>query len=186
MVFRQCIIALLLIALPELSTAEFYRYVDKEGNVRFTDNLANVPVDQRSKVNEYDEATQESRPGEKTEMRRQEGYQEETVKQIEEPPSQKEAPTEEGEENAAGLRLRDIGAKLEEEYHTLMEERDKLQKASTTRLAPSARKALIDNISDFNARIKDYENRRQAYNKQVEALNARIQEKAQPPKVETE
>lgn len=182
--FRQFVIVLILTALPGLASAEFYRYVDKEGNVRFTDNLANVPVDQRSKVDEYDHASHQLRPEEKTEIRREEGYHEETVKQLQEPPLRKEPLAEEGEENTVDQRLKETGAKLQEEYQALMEEREKLEKAATTRLSPSVRKALVKKITDFNTRIKDYENRREVYNKEVEAYNARIEEKAQSSKAE--
>ena len=186
MMFRQFVIVLILTALPGLVSAEFYRYVDKEGNVRFTDNLANVPVDQRSKVDEYDYASHPLRPEEKTEIRREEGYHQETVKQLQEPPLRKEPLAQEGEENAVDQRLKATGAKLQEEYQALMEVREQLEKAAATRLSPSARKALVKKITDFNTGIKDYENRRQVYNKEVKAYNARIEEKAQSSKAEKE
>ncbi|MBE9582728.1 MAG: DUF4124 domain-containing protein, partial [Proteobacteria bacterium] len=55
MKLRQCVIVLILTIFPALASAEFYKYVDKNGSVRFTDNLANVPADQRSQVDEYED-----------------------------------------------------------------------------------------------------------------------------------
>ncbi len=50
-----------------------------------------------------------------------------------------------------------------------MEEREKLDKAASTRLTPAAQRGLVDKIKDFNARIQDYEKRRETHNKAVEA-----------------
>ncbi|MBW2318606.1 MAG: hypothetical protein JRF24_08000, partial [Deltaproteobacteria bacterium] len=43
------------------------------------------------------------------------------------------------------------------------------------RLTPAVRKKLAEKIADFNLRIKDYEGKRQAYNKAVEAHNTRVE-----------
>lgn len=44
-----------ILALAAPATAEFYKYVDEAGNVRFTDDITQIPEDQRAKLEEYDE-----------------------------------------------------------------------------------------------------------------------------------
>jgi uncharacterized coiled-coil DUF342 family protein len=75
------------------------------------------------------------------------------------------------EEKTEGVRddLKEEEERLQEEYDALMEEREKLDKAASTRLTPAAQRGLVDRIKDFNARIQDYEKRREAHNKAVEA-----------------
>lgn len=51
LVMRNCLILLLCLALTgagQLGAAEFYRWVDQNGVVHFTDNLHNIPEKQRS------------------------------------------------------------------------------------------------------------------------------------------
>ena len=43
----------MILCLPASSSAEFYKYRDANGNLRFTDNLAEVPPDQRPEVDRY-------------------------------------------------------------------------------------------------------------------------------------
>jgi hypothetical protein len=35
------------------ASAEFYKYTDEDGNVRFTDDINQVPEEQRSKIRSY-------------------------------------------------------------------------------------------------------------------------------------
>lgn len=44
-----------MLAVPPAS-AEFYRYVDENGNIRFTDDITMVPREQREKLREYQDA----------------------------------------------------------------------------------------------------------------------------------
>ena len=44
-------LSLLLFSMPV--SAEYYRYIDKDGNVHYTDDLTNVPENQRTDIHEY-------------------------------------------------------------------------------------------------------------------------------------
>ena len=46
---------LILLVLPMLASAEIYKYRDQNGVLRFTDNLTEVPVDQRENIDQYQE-----------------------------------------------------------------------------------------------------------------------------------
>ncbi len=177
MKLRQCVIVLILTTFPALASAEFYKYVDKNGNVRFTDNLANVPADQRSLVDEYEELPYPSSQEKRTEV----GAEEEVAREKSDQPAEtahppKEPLVERMKSNAAAQKLKETGARLREEYEALMKEREQLDKISTIRMTPAARKELVEKITGFNARIRDYDKRKEAYNKEAQAHNASIKD----------
>ena len=64
MLFSLCL-AVLLFANPALG--EFYKYRDSNGVLRFTDNLAEVPLNQRPKAQSYKEADDYLTPAQKRE-----------------------------------------------------------------------------------------------------------------------
>ncbi len=172
------IVVIVMVVVPTLSFAEFYKYVDENGKVRFTDNLANVPDGQRPQVKEYEEASHELAPKEKAEEQ-QEPTSKKTKQGTDVVNDEKDGLTEIDNKDLKGEELEKKGEILQQVFEALMEERQELDKAAKVRLAPGARKKLVEKISDFNLRIKDYEEKRRAYNKVVEAHNTEV-EKARP------
>lgn len=182
MKIMKWIVVLVIVGVPALSLAEFYKYVDENGKVRFTDNLANVPDGQRPQIKEYEEVSHELTPKEKAEEQ-QEPTSKKTKQGAEVVTVEKDGLTEKDEKELEGEELEKKGEKLQQEYEALMEERQELDKAAKVRLTPAVQKKLVEKIADFNLRIKDYEGKRQAYNKAVEAHNTRV-EKIQSSRVE--
>jgi hypothetical protein len=179
----QWIIVLIFIGMYGLTSAEVYRYVDEEGKVRYTDNLANVPVEQRPEAEEYDEPYDQFAPEEEIE-REKPGTEstDVTPKETEGVRLQREAGAKEGEEKTQEQKLRETGARLKEEYQALMKEKEEIDKLTTKRLTESERKELIKRVKDYNLRTEDYEKRREAFNKEVEAYNASIEKEVQEPR----
>ena len=178
----QWIIVLILTGMYALSSAEFYRYVDEEGKVKYTDNLANVPVDQRPKAYEYDDSYDQFAPEEGIEREKPETESPDgALKEAEDLRLQREALAKEGEEKTLEQKLRETGARLKEEYQALIKEKEELDKLTTRRLTETERKELIKKVRDYNSRTEDYEKRRQAFDKEVEAYNTSIKEKEQEP-----
>ena len=186
MQLRGWIALLTLIALPAFASAEFYRYVDREGKTHYTDDIANIPADQRSHVSEYDDAAPGSSLHQETERTiQEEGDSEATQSALEEMPPQRAPGVREDETKAVDQRLKETGVALEEEYQALVEERKQLDEAAKRPMTPAMRRNLVEKVRDFNSRINDYEKRRTAFNGEVEAYNASIEKKGQPPEVET-
>jgi hypothetical protein len=174
--FCSWIAFLLVMGTVSAGFAEFYKYIDEDGKVQFTDNIANVPPDQRERLEAYEEVTPSKtrQPGQTPEMEAvtgEEGERSTAVVDDEELI----------DDRAEALEKR--GAALEKEYEALMEEREGLDKAAKVRLTPAKKRELVERISDFNLRIKAYEKKRQAYNAEVEAYNAGVveTESEQPP-----
>jgi len=53
-------IVLIFLLLAGPVTAQFYRYIDQNGNLRFTDDLNKVPTEQRVTIRGYHEAGETS------------------------------------------------------------------------------------------------------------------------------
>ncbi len=172
------LIVLIFAAFPALGLAEFYRYVDKEGNTYYTDDLSNVPADQRTKVDEYEELYIQSAPEKKSEIKKKTEIKKQQEGASKEPLSKKD------EEGTKEEKLNKVGVKLQAQYQVLMEEREQLDKATKGPLTRDERRELAEKIIDFNTRIKDHEKTRQAFDKEVKAYNTSIEEEAEPPEGE--
>jgi hypothetical protein len=180
---RGWIFLLTLMALPTFASAEFYRYVDQEGKTHYTDDVANIPADQRAHVSQYEDASHESslkKDSEKTAPNQADA--EDALRNPHEMRPQQEPEMGKGGKKVVDQTLKETGTALEQEYQALMEERKQLDEAAKTRTTPAIRRKLVEKIRDFNSRIKDYEKRRKAFNQDVEAYNASTGGKAQPLK----
>jgi hypothetical protein len=179
------IVLLTLLALPATVSAEFYRYVDQDGKTHYTDDIANIPADQRSHVSEYDDAALGSSLQQKTETTTQEeGDREATLRAPEEMPPQAAPGVGDDETKAVDQRLKETGVALEQEYQALMEEREQLDEAAKRPVTPAMRRNLVEKVRDLNSRINDYEKRRTAFNGEVEAYNASIEKEGEHPEGE--
>ena len=169
-----CIVVLMLTAFPGLASAEFYRYVDEQGNVHYTDDLADVPAKERPKADQYD--TLQGPPSAQG--------QSDTEKQTE--GTSKEPVARQGDDSTEQPSLRERGKALDAEYELLMKEREQLNKAANEPPTPAARVELSEKIKDFNQRMEDYEKRRIPFNKEVEAYNATLKKGTPAPEVAEE
>lgn len=140
------------------ATAEFYRYTDEHGNTIYTDDLNKVPPDQRDAVAAYE--TQISKPQ----------PQQEEVKKS---PSI----TTEDDNEKMRLKLDQRQKTLTQEYDALAAERDELNRAQKAAVTKLQIKDYNKKVVEFNARIKAYEEKRDAHTLEVETFNKRMAEK---------
>jgi hypothetical protein len=161
-------------ALPAFTSAEFYRYVDEQGNVHYTDDLSDIPAKERPKADKYDTLEAPQSPAEPSDAKRPtEGHAQAPV-------------VKEGEDNAAKPGLRERGAALDAEYELLRREREQLEKAASEASTPSTQAEIAERIKDYNKRMKDYEQRRLPFNEEVEAYNAALKKATRAPERENE
>lgn len=168
MVWILCLAAALF---STTASGEFYRFMDKDGNVHFTDNLSLVPESQRKGLHPY------------TELRKKdETLPDEPVKSALSGPEPQKTPDlspESASDEALDetkKRLDLTGQDLDLEHRDLIQERKALQEAQK-KTSKNAIKALNDQILELNKKIEDFKIRQSAYNKKVEACNAMIRKR---------
>ncbi len=157
------VLGISLIFLPP-AFAEFYKYIDKNGVVRFTDDLSLVPEDQREKAPEYYES--KTQPAEKDKSSGEKALNDETLPDIEDI----------SEEELKKMR-EDLTAErklLDEEYKKLMEVRQKLarkKRVATTKYRAKERKKMR---ADLEKRIREYDAKRKAYQEKLKIYNQKV------------
>lgn len=142
---RILILFLSLMLIPGLSFAEFYKYKDANGVLRFTDNLGEVPKDQRETIQEYKETI--------------------TPKATEEPVP------ETLDLNARADQLNVERDSLAKEYAELEKERENLEKTTRDPQNDADFEAYKKQVDAYNDRIKAYEVKRKLFQTKVNAFN---------------
>ena len=167
--FGRWIILISIVLFSMSASAEYYRYVDKDGNVHYTDDLTNVPENQRTDINEYTGFQDGSNDQEKDEQK-----------------SEKSNPLIEKEEEKNRSDINDFSEikkqldqekeKLDEEYRALMEEKKEIAENKNKYRSKSQAKKYNKVILEFNEKIADYERRKNVFNEEVENYNSRVAE----------
>jgi len=177
MKMRYALLLLILIWLPGSVSADFYRYTGPDGGVRFTDNLNEVPEDQRPDVLTYEEAKKGQLPETQAPVvgEEQEG---EPPPDAESPPDDtvtgEAAQSQEPQDRTVFDRLTRIKGELDTERAGLDDEKQKLAKEGGALTTPEEITAYNEKVVSLNKRIIEYEKRRQALQDEIDAYNAGI------------
>lgn len=160
-------------------SAEFYKYYDEDGNVHFTDDYNQIPLDQREDVEGYEESISEDLPPEEAE---------ETAEEIDTAEAEEEV-EEEGE--TADSEAYDVGAKadefeqrkaeVEEEYQSLVKEKERLDQIRKDIKTQKQLKAsgYNESVKALNEKMKEHDQKRQQLISEIQQHNARLsQDKA--------
>ena len=160
MINRIVIMLLILLVFPALASAEIYKYRDQNGMLRFTDNLAEVPVEQRENMDQYQE-----------------------IKTA--PDVAEQAPDNTSEQaavhdaQALEKELTDEKEVLDNEYSQLMETRKGLEEAPKSS-TPEETAVYEKKIQDYNIQLKIYEAKVNVFREKVEAYQDAATESNKP------
>jgi predicted nucleotidyltransferase len=151
-----------LVLAPWPSRAEFYKYYDSNGVLRFTDDLSEIPPKQRAKVKSYVEYDPEkpktNRPLEK-------------IKDAEKPSSQPELSTTRAQEADLLKRKTDLDAN----FQALMKEKKVLEDSQKGAKKSATHKQYEQQIKAFNDKVRAYEDKRKAYLEDLAAARSEPQ-----------
>jgi hypothetical protein len=169
--YRWIWMPVMLAVLAAPAAAEFYRYRDKSGTIHFTDNLAEVPPAQRGNLKTYREAPP-TRPGTTT--------PDATATDPEPAAAELEPETGQGPAETDAERLRQRQNALIQEYEVLQKEREALAQRGGQRVNNAQQARYTEAVEALNAKIRGYQQRREAYERDVQAHNARMARQAAP------
>ncbi len=145
---RPVLIFIILILLPICVSADFYQYRDENGVQRFTDNLADVPINQRENVQPYTEAqTLEADDVQKDDL-----------------------PSPPG--TSLAEELQKTKTELDKEYAELTKERDALE--SKMAFFSTAKNFKEEEYQAFKERVARFNERRADYEKRVNQLKSNV------------
>lgn len=168
--YKPIIFILILLLVPALSFAEFYKYRDKDGILRFTDNLVDVPADQRPKVHSYSEPDDFLTPQEKKKKAIQ---KEKASKKIRKSSGRlakdKKGGDSEGTRDSSFMGLNRIKTELDAAYAELTRTKHALNREKNTLSSIEAVKEYQDKVRRLNESIVDYERRRKEFKRKLDA-----------------
>lgn len=153
---------LFLLLIAGSPSAEFYKYVDEQGNVHFTDDFNKVPIDQREGVQGYTEV-------------------------VTAPPEPAVDSTEESQAGDAATddpskynfeqkmtELNERKAELTKEYEALMNENRLLKKMRPTIKTKEDAEKYNQLVRELNAKFEEHDQKRKAFYTEVENYNQRV------------
>jgi predicted RNase H-like nuclease (RuvC/YqgF family) len=155
----------LIISLCSPVSADFYKYTDENGNIRFTDDLSRVPKNQRPDVKSYEES--ESTPPPAAPAPKKDAGQ---------LPAETKSETDTGLESQS-KQIKDKKDNLDREYQALMKEKARLESEMKTSKPIDETIQFNQKISNLNEDIIKYDEKRKALNAEIEAFNAKMAEK---------
>ncbi|MCJ7540223.1 MAG: DUF4124 domain-containing protein [Desulfobacterales bacterium] len=159
------LISLSLLLFSMSASAEYYRYIGKDGNVHYTDDLTNVPENQRTDIQEYTGFQGDPDDQQKDEQKDEQPIEKEQVKNK----------PDINDFSEIKKRLDQEKEKLDEEYRALMEEKKEIAKDKNKYRSKSRAKKYNKVILEFNEKIEDYEGRKKLFNEEVEKYNKRVE-----------
>ncbi len=156
MPLRYFMVALIVFLAPGMAGAEFYKYRDANGVLRFTDDITEVPVDQRVKLKEYQSVvTPEPSTADTDEQKGQD-------------------PAQDGELSAMAKSLEAEKTALEQEYQAIMEADRRIKASVADPENPADPEAYNKQLKELHQKIQAYDVRRKAFQEKASAFDAKM------------
>ena len=170
------VIVFLLLAGPV--TAQYYRYIDKDGNLRFTDDLTKVPAEQRIIIRENHKPETGPAPSSKEAVREMEKSPATSPESSSNRVQAAAAAAADGTVSLEELRVRieKMKEQLEAEYLALAREKDALAKGKDSKRTREELVGYNKSVHAFNQRAENYEKMCSQLSKLADEYNAHVLE----------
>jgi hypothetical protein len=162
------LLMMLYLWLPTTVWAEFYKYKDPNGTWHFTDNIAEVPEDQRPQMESYIGQEDLVAPEEK----RQKVLTEDPGRQKAQVDKIKRIEVKQERTQVAAKKLSREKTALDKEYADLMKEKKNLIREGNSITDPAQLEDFNEAVINLNEKITEFENRRLEFKKKADAFNA--------------
>ncbi len=168
MKFGRWVLSLALLLFSISASAEYYKYIDKDGNVHYTDDLTAVPESQRTDINEYNEIQSSGVDRQKDEK---------AVKSSDTSVGKEQTETKQDNFDFSEMKKKlDLKKKaLKEEYKTLMDQKKQFEKEKEKLRNRTAAKRYNKSVSEFNEKLEDYQQRKKEFDAEVERYNQQVE-----------
>jgi Domain of unknown function (DUF4124) len=170
-----CAAALILLILAGPASAQFYKYVDGQGHVKFTDDINQVPEGQRAAVRSYAESVAKAPAVAESSGTAEKSASVPGVSAA----SQLSEAAAEGDGDSMGeakTRLEEAKKKLDVEYQALVKEQEAITKDRETLKTREEISNHNKRVEAFNQRAAKYETGSNELRKEAETYNARVME----------
>jgi len=149
--------------------AEFFKYVDENGVARYTDDLTQVPVNQRPGVHTYIESHSDA--GDMADKGQK------ATEKVDTPhTASKQGQEAQGDIDEIRTQLKNKKQELDQEYKAILEEQKKVVADKKNSKTYSDTMANNAEIIKFNEKLKKFEEKQKAFNQEVKSFNARLKQ----------
>ena len=159
-------LAFVLLATAPVFADEFYRYVDKEGTVCFTDNPANIPNSGKIQANTFEVI-------EKNELQRPKGRQRNNSQPLEKEKTDSSMKTKTLSEQAGILEKEK--QRLEQTIQKLAAQSLQLKKQFQGVLSAEENKLFRQKTEALNQKIEAYEKQRNLFTEKIHEYNKKVE-----------
>jgi len=172
-------IVIVFLALAGPVAAQFYRYIDQKGNLRFTDDYNKVPVEQRANIREYHETGKGSASPSRETVTETEKAQTPSTESSVSPTIGLVATADDGTISLKEFRtqIEKMKEQLDAEYLTLAKEKDTLAQKRDLKRTREELAAYNTSVDAFNQRAENYEQMSGKLSKLVDEYNGLVLEK---------
>jgi len=157
---------------PLQAGAEFYRYTDENGVLRYTDNLQEVPPEKRSQLKKYKEAEDDLTPAQREAKRQQEA---EAARQarIRWQQPQKKGAADDGIRIDSRQDFERVKTDLDDAYERLRRKKAALEAERDTLETPEDVRLYRSKVRELNEEIQRFEDRRSRFIQRADQFNTR-------------
>jgi predicted RNase H-like nuclease (RuvC/YqgF family) len=165
---RTFLLTCFFVSITTLAGAEYYKYHDENGNLRFTDDISTIPESQRKSVEQFESTTSNIRETPTNPTTRT-------------PPAEAVVPPGDVSYTVRAKELNRIQEKLHKTRMALEKEKAELEARAPAENATNKEKiAYSEKIEALNAKIDQYSKEVNAFEEKVDAFNRRGKSSTKP------